>query len=225
MKIYIVHFNTPLLTECAIRSLRKHSKECEVVVFDNSDRHPFQKMNGVEILDNTQSQMIEFDKLLNDYPNRLPSNNNYASFKHCYTVQWIISRETSPFILMDSDVLIRQDIKALCRPDMAFAGQIAPHIGYHTTIDRVLPFLCYVNAPMINDAGVTYFDSEHMWAVSPKMPNCAYDTGCWFLEDCKQNNLPYANIDIDPYMLHFGHGSWKGKSSEQWLLDNRGLWL
>ena len=70
--VAIIHFNTPLLTECAIKSLRKHGGEMyRVVVFDNSDRAPFTaKMRGVEVIDNTQGQIIDFDAELEKYPER-----------------------------------------------------------------------------------------------------------------------------------------------------------
>lgn len=40
--VVIVNYNTQSLTDCAIRSLNKHTPGCRVVVFDNSDRTPFE---------------------------------------------------------------------------------------------------------------------------------------------------------------------------------------
>ena len=60
--VAIVHFNTPELTEAAILSIRKHGgKDYRIVVFDNSDKRPFPKRENVEIIDNTQGKIINFD--------------------------------------------------------------------------------------------------------------------------------------------------------------------
>ena len=42
--VAIVHYNTPELTEAAIRSLWKNTPDAAVTVFDNSDRRRFRAM-------------------------------------------------------------------------------------------------------------------------------------------------------------------------------------
>ena len=71
--IAIIHFNTPELTEACILSIRKHGgRDYQVVVFDHSDERPFRiQMPGVEVIDNTKGQLIDFDKLLSAFPQRL----------------------------------------------------------------------------------------------------------------------------------------------------------
>ena len=223
--VCIVHYNTPRLTQCAIRSLWKHTPGVGVIVFDNSDREPFPKMDGVEIIDNTRGQIIDFDMWLAQFPDKLPTKNRWASAKHCYTVQWLINKRRNPFVLMDSDVLVRQDISSFWQREQAFVGQIKPHSSiYRVTVDRVLPMLCFVNVPMIKRSGISFFHPQKMYALTSLRPDCAYDTGCWFLEDVKRHRLPYTDVDIDTYVLHLGHGSWKEKDAEQWLEENRELY-
>ena len=48
--VAIVHFNTPELTRATILSLWKHTPDCHVTVFDNSDRRPFEPMEGVTLI-------------------------------------------------------------------------------------------------------------------------------------------------------------------------------
>ena len=223
--VCIVHYNTPLLTQCAIRSLWKHTPGVGVIVFDSSDREPFPKMEGVEVIDNTRGQVIDFDKWLAQFPDKLPTKNRWASAKHCYTVQWLINKRRNPFILMDSDVLIKQDISTFWDKSQAFVGEINPHYTkYRLTVDRVLPFLCFVNVPMMKQAGVSYFNYPKMYALTDARPDCAYDTGCWFLENVKSRRLPYRDISIDPYVVHFGHGSWKDGPADEWLEEHKDLW-
>ena len=221
----IVHYNTPTLTQAAIRSLWKHSPGVGVIVFDNSDREPFPKMDSVEIIDNIHGQIIDFDKWLSQFPDKLPTKNRWASAKHCYTVQWLINKRRNPFLLMDSDVLVRQDISPLWQQEQAFVGQIKPHRSiYRVTVDRVLPMLCFVNVPMMKWSGVSYFHPQKMYALTSRRPDCAYDTGCWFLEDVKRHRLPYTDVDISPYVLHLGHASWKEKDAGLWLEEHRELY-
>lgn len=223
--VCIVHFNTPEMTRCSIRSLQKHSPGVGIIVFDNSDKRPMEPMDGVEIIDNTKGQIINFREWLGLFTHKLPSKNDWASAKHCWTVQWLVSKRRNPFILMDSDVLIKQDISTFWDKSQAFVGEIKPHYTkYDLTVDRVLPFLCFVNVPMMKQEAVSYFNYPKMYALTEARPDCAYDTGCWFLENVKSRRLPYRDISIDPYVVHFGHGSWKDGPAEEWLNEHKDLW-
>ena len=193
--------------------------------FDNSDRDPLPPIPGVEIIDNTRGQVIDFKEYLAQFPGKISTANDWGSAKHCYTIQWLINKRRNPFILMDSDILVKQDISTLWQKDKAFVGQIKPHYTtYRITIDRVLPFLSFINVPMMKRSGVTYYNFPKMYALTNRRPDCAYDTGCWFLEDVKAHRLPYTDMSIDPYMIHLGHASWKDKDPEQWLQENKQYW-
>lgn len=229
IKACIPHYNTPRLTECAIRSLWKHMPGAEVIVFDNSDKHPF-VMDGVKVIDNTRGQVIDFEKWLATFPDKVPTKNHWASAKHCYTVQWLVDDVNSPFVLMDSDVLIQRSIppyywQTVCESDLAFVGEIRRCVVRHGVVrDRLLPYLCFLNVPVIKKAGVTYFNASRMYALTSKKPGIGYDTGTWFLEDCRNKELPFADVSIEPYILHLHHGSWKEKDASEWLNRNRELW-
>ena len=74
INILIVHFNTPNLTECLVKSINKFSPDSNIYIFDNSDRLPFTaKFDNVTIFDNTKGEIIDFDKWLEKYPNRFES--------------------------------------------------------------------------------------------------------------------------------------------------------
>ena len=223
--VCIVHYNTPELTMAAIRSLWKHTPGVYIIVFDNSDQRPFDyRMPNVEVIDNTLSQIINFDKWLQGFPDKQPINNAYASAKHCYTVQWLINHRRRPFMLMDSDVLIRQDIAPLFDERYAYVGEEKLHRSRFGNVMRVLPFLCYIDVPTLKRNGISFYNPQKMFALSAVRPDTAYDTGCWFYEDCHAHRVPVRNISIDPYALHFGHGSWKEKDCHQWLEENKQLW-
>lgn len=225
-RVAIVNYNTPELTQAAIRSLNRHTPGCVVTVFDNSDKRPFvEEMGNVAVIDNTKGQVIDFERWLDGFSHKARTVNGWASARHCYTIQWMIDNSSDPFVLMDSDVLIRKDISSFWDATKAFVGQIMPHSSiYGITVDRVLPFLCYLDVRMIRKYNIRYFSPDKMYALSSKRPGVAYDTGCFFLEECKRSGAPFTDRSIEPFALHFGHGSWKEKDYKSWLEENRELY-
>lgn len=235
MTVCIVHYNTPKLTSHCIRSLLKHHPSARVIVFDNSTLRPFGSVccdtiaTHTEVIDNTRAQILDFDTLLAQFPDKEtgPINkSNYGSYKHCCSVQWLMDHLDEPFLLMDSDVLIRQRITTFCNPRYAFTGHVVCNTRkrFGLEIYRAEPFLCYINTPMLRAAGVTYLNTDYMWALSHQSPNNRYDTGAWFLKDVTDHRLPYRDIDTSPYIAHFGHGSWHATNYRQWLAVHRDLW-
>jgi len=226
--VCIVHFNTPKLTECAIRSLRKHTPgELEIIVFDNSDKRPFLPMEGVEILDNTKGQLIDFDRWLATFTDKEPSpGNNYGSAKHCYTVQWLIDHRKRPFILMDSDVLISRDITPFWDRSCGWVGEVGENVkrrfGYD--IKKLHPFLCFINVPMVRNAGILYCNPSYMWNLTHIAPNHRYDTGAWFLQEAKRVGLPFKELALKDYLLHLRHASWRDKEPMKWIEEHKDLW-
>ncbi len=234
MTVCIVHYNTPKLTSHCIRSLLKHHPSARVIVFDNSDLRPFGVGLGfakanIEVIDNTHGQILDFDALLAQFPDKEtgPVNkSNYGSYKHCCSVQWLMEHLDEPFLLMDSDVLIRQRVTTFCNPRYAFTGHVVCNTRkrFGLEIYRAEPFLCYINTPMLRAAGINYLNTDYMWALSHQSPNNRYDTGAWFLKDVIDHRLPYRDIDTGPYIAHFGHGSWHATNYRQWLAVHRDLW-
>lgn len=225
--VVIIHYNTPELTEAAIKSLNKTTEGCHVIVFDNSDERPFvNTFDNVEVIDNTKGQIIDFDSWLDTFNDKEPSpGNNYGSAKHCYSVQWIIDHRKNPFILMDGDILLQEDISALWDVEQAFIGRISCNTRrFGCVVNRVEPWLCYINVKMMRQYGFSYFNGRKMWNLVSDAPNDHYDTGAWFLEEVLRLGLPYREIDNKYYCIHLRHGSWKPKKIQEWLNQNRKLW-
>jgi hypothetical protein len=88
----------------------------------------------------------------------------------------------------------------------------------------VLPFLCYLNIPAMKRAGISYYNEEKMFCLNQRRPDMAYDTGCWFLEDCVQHRAPHQDLNLDDYILHLGHGSWRDGGAKDFLKQNARLW-
>ena len=225
MDVLVIHYNTPRLTEAAIRSLQSVTK-CNVFVFDNSDEHPFTaSMEGVEVIDNTKGQVIDFDEMLSAFPRKVENRSSWGSAKHCKSVDMCFDILKDGFLLMDSDVLIKKDVSPLFDNSSAWVGGIHTNTRkYGHEIIRVIPWLCYINVPMLAAYGIRYFNPDKMWFLSDKEPNMYYDTGAWLYEKTMSEHLHCKLIWPEDYCIHLGHGSWKEKDTEKWLNENERLW-
>ena len=238
--VAIIHYNTPMLTDAAIMSLRNHGGEgYRVVLFDNSDREPFTaKMRGVDIIDNTRGQIINFDKELAMYPKRDRSIGcakgcEFGSAKHMMTVQKLWELIPEGFVLMESDILIKKNIDEFFNEQYSVYGycqKAQPHNPFN--IGRMLPMLCWMNVPMLTREGAKYFDPTRTYGLLPggrQNRNNWYDTGAPLLDDIisKRPRLKGWHIDIREFVEHYGSGSWQNndpKAQQAWLEQHRELW-
>lgn len=239
--VAIVHYNTPELTEATVLSLRKHGGEnYKVVIFDNSDERPWKrKMKNVTVIDNTQGQVIDFDKELAKFPDRndeigVWGKCVHGSTKHMLSVQKLWELIPGGFLLMDSDILLKQSVDFMFMFDQCCCGHVqdASKSGNPFGIARMVPMLCWINVPMCINGGARYFDPERTWGLlagGRKNRNNWYDTGAAFLEDIKTKK-PQCHgkrIDIRPLMEHLQSGSWMHsdlKLQAEWLQKHADLW-
>lgn len=250
-QVAIIHYNTPELTMAAILSLRKHGGEdYHVTVFDNSapaidqktgeqyDARPFTaEMPGVTVIDNTKGQVIDFEKELAKYPDKSPDigcqkSCVYGSDKHMMSVQYLMDHVlTDGFLLMDSDILIRQSVDFMFQEDQCCVGHVTNCSG-PKAYPRLAPMLLWIGAKMCKDGGAVFFDPERAWALHKGgfgNPKNGWDTGAAFLNDIKRlkPQCHGKRIDIRPLMFHFGSGSWFKNDTgrqQQWLQEHRDLW-
>ena len=168
-EVAIVHFNTPELTEACIMSVRKHGgMDYHITVFDNSDQRPFTaKMEGVTVIDNTKGQVIDFNKVLAKYPKaQYGKVNNYGSDRHMMSVQKLWDIIDAPFLLLDSDVLIKQSVDFMFQDSQVAVGHVQmPQPGNNFKLGRLVPMVCYINVPLCRKYGLTYFDPERSWMI------------------------------------------------------------
>lgn len=227
MDILTVHYNNPLLVEALVRSIRKYT-DCTIHVFDNSDNEPFRKqMDGVEVIDNTKGQVFDFNRFLEQFPNRKPGLfSSYGSAMHTKSVDACFDILPQGFILVDSDILIKKDFTWIWDKKCVWVGEKKNDGPKGVYVMRLLPFLCYINVPMCKKNGVRYFNGEWMWNLSPKKPNVFYDTGAWFLRDTIKKDLPHREFVVGDYIEHFGHGSHEFLNIDyyDWLMEHKSLW-
>lgn len=239
INILIIHYNTPLLTDCLVRSINKFVPNNKIYIFDNSDKFPFKKRyNNLVIINNTKGQYINFDEWLKRYPKKNLSGgklNKWGSAKHCYSVDKCMDIIGEDFILLDSDILLTKDISELFNKKYIFAGETI--IQPKSKITRVLPYICYINVPAAQKNGIRYFNENYMHGLHCTNINKAadsYDTGAYFY--LKSKKLPIKNIKWADYCVHYGSASWinerrsnkkmpSTKMSEKEFVENyKSLW-
>ena len=176
--IVIIHYNTPRLTECLVRSINLFVKDAIIYIFDNSDKDPFTaEFDNVMVIDNTEGEVINFDEWLEGYPNRFSSGgrrNNWGSAKHCYSVEKCMELIGENFVLMDSDILLKKDISSFFQDDCIYVGETV--LQPSSKIERLLPFICYINTEMCMKNGIHYFDDNYMHGLRKTTDGDRYDT-------------------------------------------------
>lgn len=222
--IAIIHFNTPELTRALIRSVRKHTPGCEFVVFDNSDRRPFKASKGVKVYDNTHGEIIDFRAVLARYPGKRSTMYYHASAKHILSVDWLFDKLTDGFVLLDSDVLVKQDIAPFFDESVPWAGAVEIPLEEYKTV-RLCPYLLWINVPMLQPYGIRFKSEGRIYKLSHR-GSPYYDTGGSFFEDCIAARLDGKRLDIYDYINHFGSASYNKTDSEAlaWLEQNKNLY-
>ena len=197
--ICIIHYNTPILTECLVKSINKHTPDANIYIFDNSDKLPFRNsFHNVTVLDNTNGQIINFDQWLKKYPNKDKSGgktNKWGSAKHAYSVEKCMSLLNEPFVLLDSDVLLKKDITPIFDNTVSYKGEVI-YQG-KSSVKRVLPFICYINTPMCFKHGVHYFDERYMHGLRVGPRGDCYDTGAALYLLAEQKKLPHKEFKYE----------------------------
>ena len=229
-RFVIIHYNTPLLTECLVRSINLFVEDAFIYIFDNSDKYPFTaSFDNVFVFDNTKGDIIDFDKWLSKYPNRNKSHgkvNAWGSAKHCYSVEKCMELIKESFILLDSDILFKKDVSLLFTNEFIYCGETITQPM--STVKRILPFLCFINVPMCKRHNVHYFDDKRMHGLWYSGVGDRYDTGAAFYINASK--LKHKDIKLSDYIIHYGHGSWNKKeekhnvSPTQWLNINKKYW-
>lgn len=244
VNICIVHFNTPLLTECLVKSINKFTPNSKIYIFDNSDKFPFiYRQDNIVYLDNTKGQIINFENWLEQFPERTETSafkNNYASAKHCYSIEKCIEIINEPFILLDSDILLTKDISEIISSSAIYSGEteiwkpLRPAKGIKKkATTRVKPYLLYINVNLCKKYDIHYYNQNYIYGLT--IEGDYYDTGTYFYEQCsKLKSISHNSIKLNNYILHYKGGSWleqakkydnyKNIDPDIWLKKNKKYW-
>jgi hypothetical protein len=134
------------------------------------------------------------------------------------------------FILVESDVLLRENPQALWREEYSFCAYVQrQQRGNKFGMGRILPMLCYLNVPKFKAEGVRYFDPSRAWMLYPDENDRRnwYDTGASLLEDvlAHRPRLKGLHVDIRPMVEHLGGASYRTlKGQAEWLSKHASLW-
>lgn len=240
-KICIIHFNTPVLTHCLVRSINKYTPGATIYIFDNSTKSPFiNTFDNVTVFDNTKGEIVDFDAVLKKYPLHVKSRgktNNYGSAKHSMSIQKCVELIGDNFVLLDSDVLLKRDISPIFNDRYVWIAGVEDWTN-KTLVGakkrkRVCPFLMYMNVNKMNELGIEFYNDTHMLGFN-NGPKCEeYETGVWFYEATPKQYRRVINYN--DYIRHFRAGSWledartkqryKQIDPIKWLEKNKQYWL
>lgn len=234
--VCIIHYNTPTLTKCLVESINKHVQDVKIYIFDNSDKKPFKDVyDNVTVFDNTGGEYINFNKWLKKYPRRNLSGgkaNKWGSAKHAYSVEKCMELIAEPFVLLDSDVLIKKDFSNLFNDDVCYVGEVVKQP--RSIIKRVLPFICFINVPLCQSKKVHYFDENYMHGLHVGVSGDCYDTGAALYLLTEKKKAKHKEIKVADYVVHYGSGSWVSASvkmrkkehvaEKTWLEKYKKLW-
>jgi hypothetical protein len=211
------------MTECLVKSINKHTSDCYIFIFDNSDKEPFTyKQDNLTVFDNTQGQIINFEKILEQYPEHVLTASaiyKWGSFKHCISVDKCMELINENFVLLDSDVLIKKDITLLFQEDKIFVGEIEKISNYFEP--RVCPYMCFINVKLCEKYNIHYYNDSIIGLKKPNIYIKAKDTGSYFYLMSKA--YEYQEINIYEYIIHLEKGSHTKTKEEinKWLKLNQ----
>ena len=219
-------------------SINKHTPGTNIYIFDNSDRLSFvSNFENVTVFDNTKGQIINFNEWLKKYPDKDKSGgkaNNWGSAKHAYSVEKCMELIKEPFVLFDSDVLIKKDFSALYDEIVCYKGEVINQPGTNNKIKRVLPFICFINTPLCLSKKIHYFDENYMHGLRVGLTGDRYDTGAALYLLTERNKGLHREIKVADYIVHYGNGSWVSAAEKmkkpkhipaaEWLNKYKELW-
>jgi hypothetical protein len=191
MNYFIVNYNTSLLVNALINNIFYIDKNANIVIFDNSDKEKFKTNYTVTVLDNTENKILDLKTEWHKIT-KLPYDSN-GSWKHAMSVEWFFENTENPFILLDSDVIIKKEFSHLIQSNILFAGDVS--------CNRVLPMFLYINVPLCKEKQKKFFDGISI------CPFKEVDTGYYFYNICK--NDKYLSFNMFDYIYHLGGASYK----------------
>lgn len=230
----IVHYNTPELTTCLISSILKFHRTAKIVVFDNSNLRVFDKeLFDITYIDNTSSQLINFDNEISKHNIDANYRGCFGSIKHSLSIDFLI-KHYSDFILLDADVLLKKSIDFIDKSMFIISDII------HITNDhyRFSPQLMYINSKKLLKHNIKFFNANRILGL---YGNLIDDTGAAVFQDIV-NTFPYKTICQSDYIEHYGNGSWRKEnkkpiydggrvdvyeniSYKAWLMKYKSYWM
>ena len=203
MNIVTVNFNTPELIDALVDNVSMYGTH-RITVVDNSTVKPCNDSDKYERIDNTN---LEFDDYVT--PGRQLCR-EYGitcyggSYVHAHTVQKLYDIETEPFLLMDSDFILKCDPEKIVNYDTLFSGECSN--------DRVMPMCLFINVPKCKANGVRFFDGTSI------CPFSNHDTGYTLFNDCVGH--PITQFALREVGYHLGAASYTfdGKPNYETML-------
>ena len=158
-----------------------------------------------------------------------------GDYQHPINIQFALDTISEDgFILVDSDAPLISPVNSLMDRSVVtiaeeeswnyiHADRLQPLLNPHLNRFRFSPYIQYLNAKMIRDNGIKYFDANWLkdnlnqagWF---KNPDCGgresvfFWTGSLFHTKVLESKLPFKTISTNVYVDHFGGATWQENS-------------
>jgi hypothetical protein len=213
--IVTLNYDSDMFIYDYIKSLYKFcdKNDFTLIIFDNSELNKLNidlllyrlGLTNILYLDNTKNpKCCDKQGLINFTTETILYK---GSYEHCRTVDWIIQNilfknRVSGFLLTDSDVIFKKNPFEIIDTDYCTVGE------KDELQNRINPYLQYINLQRYKQYGLSYYDENNMiFLTSEDWRNA--DTGCGYYKKLIDKQLPIKTIDINDYIIHYHHGSWK----------------
>lgn len=211
--IYICNYNTNTYTNNCIKSVIDKIKSFtySIYVFDNSDKIIFDNIYNVNVIDNTDSKILNFNKFIEGIKDT--TKNNFGSLKHSLSIDYILKKSNhNNILLLDSDTILLRDIDFIddnyitISDRKEFDYKYTNKSGARLYKRRFLPFIQYFNKKKILENNLDYCDNNRIVGINTC--DVLYDTGASFYEDVLKYKLEFKIINHYKYIKHYGGKSW-----------------
>lgn len=210
MNILTISYNNKKLTNACIQSIIKSTPNTQIYIIDNSDiisekldPLEYQNYKNISIIDNFSGKLINVNNIFDE------QSIWTADVSHTYTVQWFMDNYNIPFLLLDSDVIIKQNLhKFVYNENLICIGAIVEE-----KLKRVFPCICYINTILFKKYNIQFFNKNRI--IKNFLKKQQYITGQHLYEDLQKINKSLYDIqdiylsNIYLFINHFGGGAWK----------------
>lgn len=196
--LIVSSYNKNFVNTC-INSIMCSTQNAHIYVIDNSKSiedllDPNDYFPNVTIIDNHNKKLFDVQKLFE-------IDQNYGSIEHAYSVQYFINNYKIPFVLLDSDTIVKTDLHGLISDTNLIAiGNLSEDLH-----PRLTPACVYINSQKLIDNNLQFLDINKI-----KPNNITYSTGASFYEEILSKGLIdeiITDANIALYIEHLWGGS------------------